>query len=378
MNSTRTAIYGYRFTPLEGFFVPDIHQERWINAFDRVARVERESSLLKSRFFPRRFSYAKRSAWATADGLNVLPEDQQHETSSARLRARVRAESVLIGKFDVQKEVRLRAFYPNNGISTRYQTGGKNNGVIRTVRAFEKVRDHAPALMPEVYEHGTILDGRGAFLVEETVQGETATRAQLESLIDPLTKQLGAVHRGVGISDKRASVVLGRHSLGLWNKFVELHDLDPLIDEKVQELYSRDSLLEVSLTHGDLVNSNILVDDNRFVLVDWEWASIKPIAFDMAKMIINVSDIEDVLQRMHSGLGGSLGTKSTHYMFREQVALALVQTLTFYQRQLVKARKAKRTGALTRQTNKRVKALTELLNPSSLKAGDNTGDSLFE
>ena len=341
--------------------MPDIEQDRWDIALDRVARVERASSILKSRLFPRRFFYAKRSAWATPAGLDVLPLDQQHEAPIGHTRARVRAESVLIGKFDVQQEVRLRAFYPKDGTSIRYQTGGKNNGVIRTVNAYNNVRHHAPDLMPVVYDHGTILDGRGAFLVEETVIGETANRLQLEAIIGPLTQQLHAVHQGVGVTDKTASEVLGRHSRGLWNEFIELHNIDPRIDAKVQELFERDSLLEVSQTHGDLVNSNILVHDNDFVLVDWEWASIKPIAFDMAKMIINVSDLETALQNMHSGLGGKLGTKKSHYTFREQVALALVQTLTFYKRQSIKARKARRTAALRRQTNKRVRSLTKLL-----------------
>lgn len=341
--------------------MPDIEQDRWDTALNRVARIERDSDLLKRRLLPRRFSYAKRSAWATPAGLDVLPADQHHKEPSGHTRARVRAESVLIGKFDVQQEVRLRAFYPDAGLSIRYQTGGKNNGVIRTVNAYKKVQPHAPALMPAVHDHGTILEGRGAFLIEETVAGETATRSQLEALITPLTQQLRAVHQGVGISDKTAGTVLGPHSQGLWNEFVELHGVDAIIDQKVRRLFDRDDLLEVSITHGDLVNSNILVKDHEFVLVDWEWASVKPIAFDMAKMIINVSNLEQTLQSMHAGLGGDLGTKTSHYTFREQLALALVQTLTFYKRQSVKARKAKRTAALARQTDKRLRALTKLL-----------------
>src|SRR5699024_8599420 len=114
------------------------------------------------------------------------------------------------------------------------------------------------------------------------------------------------------------------------------------------------------LTHGDLVNSNILVDNGDFVLVDWEWSMVKPIAFDLSKMIINVSNTTQVLQDVQTGLG-NVGTRKTHYDFLEQVALALVQALTFYKRQLQRAQKAKRTGALERQTKKRVNALARLL-----------------
>lgn len=342
--------------------MPDIDRSRWKIALNRVAQIERKSNALKGRLLPKNFSYSKRSAWSTPVGLESLPADQQHALpGTGRVRARVRAESVLIGKFDVQAEVRLRAFYPHNGLSIRYQTGGNNNGIIRTVNAFEKVREYAPHLMPTVYDHGTILDGRGAYLIEETVVGESATRSELESIIFPLATQLHAVHQGAGVTQKYASQALGRRAPELWNEFVELQNINPELDEKVRQLLKRDDLLEVSLTHGDLVNSNILIHENNFVLVDWEWSMIKPIAFDMAKIIINVSHFEKVLEDMQTGLGGYLGIKKSHYTFREQVALALVQTLTFYKRQSIKARKAKRTGALQRQTKKRLNALERLL-----------------
>lgn len=341
--------------------MPNIGHDRWLTALQRVAMVEHKSKMLKTRFLPRKFEYAKRSAWATSAGYAALPKDQQHqETLPGSVRTRVRAESVLIGKFDVDAEVRLRAFYPKSGVSIRYQTGGKANGVTRTVNAYKRVRRYAPDLMPAVHEHGTILDGRGAFLVEDTVAGETATRAELEAMIVPLTRRLHAVHQGVGITDKRASAVLGRQYLERWTDFVELHKLDPVLDQKVQKLLERDALLEVSLTHGDLVNSNILVDGKDFVLVDWEWSMVKPIAFDLSKMIVNVSDLEQVLVDVQTGLG-DIGSKKSHYTFREQVALALIQALTFYKRQLLRAQKAKRTEALARQTAKRVTALSHLL-----------------
>jgi len=341
--------------------VVGIEHDRWVNAFDRVAMIERKSDLLKPRLLPRKFHYASRSAWSTGAGYDTLPQDQQPQRASqGHVRTRLRAESLLIGKFDVDEEVRLRAFYPKPGLSIRYQTGGKTNGVTRTVNAHKKVHRYAPNLMPTVREHGTILNGRGAFLIEETVKGETATRTELETLMVPLTQQLHAVHQGVGIADKKASSILGHRARERWEDFVKLHDLDPQLDQKVKKLLDRDALLEVSLTHGDLVNSNILVDEDDFVLVDWEWSMTKPIAFDLSKMIINVPDIDTTLRNVQTGLG-EVGTRKSHYSFREQVALALVQALTFYKRQLHRARKAKRLGPLKRQTTKRVNALTKLL-----------------
>ena len=146
--------------------MPNIEHQRWNTALSRVAKVERKSRKLRSRFFPRTFTYSKRSAWATEEGFDALPRDQQHELPGhGKTIARVRAESILIGKFDVEKEIRLRAFYPAKNLSVRYQTGGKRNSITRTVDAYNKVRPYAPELMPTIYDHGTIRNHAGAYLV---------------------------------------------------------------------------------------------------------------------------------------------------------------------------------------------------------------------
>src|SRR5699024_3359865 len=136
------------------------------------------------------------------------------------------------------------------------------------------------------YDHGTIRKGVGAYLVEDTVVGETATRSQLESLIVPLAQRLRKVHLGVGIKDQHLSKIVGGSYRVRWSNFAKDQNIDPTINDAVQRLIDRNDLLEVSLTHGDLVNSNILVNESDFVLVDWEFAALKPIAFDMSKMII--------------------------------------------------------------------------------------------
>ncbi|MFD6814895.1 phosphotransferase [Enteractinococcus coprophilus] len=340
----------------------NIEHQRWSTALSRVAEVERHSRRLRSKFFPRTFTYSKRSTWATEAGFDVLPIDQQHELPAhGEIRSRVRAESVLIGKFDVEAEVRLRAFYPDKALSVRYQTGGERNGITRTVKAHEKVHPYAPELMPTIYDHGTIRNGAGAYLVEDTVVGESATRSQLESMIVPLAQRLRKVHQGVGIRDKHLSRIVGGSYKVRWSNFVETQNIDATIDDAVQRLIDRNDLLEVSLTHGDLVNSNILVNEHDFVLVDWEFAEMKPIAFDMSKMIINARDLDQVVQDMHSGLGGKIGTREGYYTFREQIALSIVLTLSWHKNHLTKAKIAKRTEALARQTSKRLNALERLL-----------------
>lgn len=342
--------------------MPNIKPERWVTALQRVAEIERKSSILKRRFRRQKFTFSRRSAWATPAGLAVLPADQQPELPGlGHVHKRISAESLLIGKFDVETEVRLRAFYPKNSLSVRYQTGGDRNGVIRTVKAHTLVHPHAPNLMPEVFEHGTIRDNTGAYLIETTMQGQPATRQQLQELISPLAAQLHHVHQGVGINSKSLVNVVGTGYQWRWKKFVRAIELEPRTDKAVQELIARNEQLEVSLTHGDLVGSNILVSDNDFVLVDWEFADFKPIAFDMAKLIINVSDVESTLEQIQRSFNGSVGAEHSHYTLREQIALGIVLTLSWYSNHAAKAAIARRMNALNRQTTKRVNALKQLL-----------------
>lgn len=88
---------------------------------------------------------------------------------------------------------------------------------------------------------------------------------------------------------------------------------------------------------------------------------MKPIAFDMSKMIINVTDLEQAVQDMHTGLGSDIGSKDGHYTFREQIALSVVLTLSWHRNHLAKAEIARRTDALARQTSKRLHTLKRLL-----------------
>lgn len=250
----------------------DTEHARWKTALDRVKRIERGSPWLPHRRTKRNFSYIGRSAWATTPGFLALPSEHQNDQGDrGRIRERVSAEAILIGKFDVDHEVRLRSFYPHEEITLRYQTGGERNGVTRTVKAHKAVHDFAPELMPRVFDSGTILDGSGAYLVEEMVTGEPASRVEMQELIKPLVGRLHEVHNGVGISYKPLSKVVSRHFRERWIDFVRNYGVEPYIDRTVQELTYRNDQLAISVSHGDLVRSNILVSENDYILVDWEF-----------------------------------------------------------------------------------------------------------
>lgn len=345
-----------------------VTRRRWRHALARVAGVERASRELPARIRPERFTYAGRAAWATPAGRAVLPRGSGAEDEDGTVRARVGAEAVLVGKFDVHREVRLRAFYPQRGVTQRYQTGtgtGPRHGVERIVDAWRSVSPHDPGLMPEVLDDGVRRRGRGAWLVERTVLGRPARKSQVPLLVEPVTARLHRVQREVGIGSRRLSDIVSPRFVRLWQQFAQGHVLDPALVARVDALVGRDDLVEVSLGHGDLVGSNILLTGDRptdgFVLIDWEFAGERPIAFDLAKLHLACEDHAAAEEALERGLRRPLGGGPGHYTFPEQVALAHVQALSWHDVRREKAEAAGRVTALEQMTARRIDSVAQLL-----------------
>src|SRR5699024_8903956 len=335
---------------------------RWAAALERVRGIEHQSPSLRKRRRKKPFSYLGRSAWASVSGHRALPSNSRHDQSEPGLiKERVSAESALIGKFDVDSEVRLRAFYPSKNLTLRYQKGGHRNGVDRTVQAYKAVHAHAPTLMPKIYDYGSILNGDGVYLVEDIVIGEPATGTEMQTLVTPLLNRLTEVYRGAGVDYKPLSKVVNKYFKKRWKNFVQDYGVDVRLDESVKDLVRRDDRLAISVSHGDLVRSNILVAGNDYVLVDWEFAGFQPIAFDLSKILLTVPDetlaIENILNIVNTFAQQGKG----NYSFTEQLALAHIQRMTWYDKHSAKAANAGRLDIYHRHTKARLKSVENLL-----------------
>jgi len=337
---------------------------RWRAALAQTARIERREHLLPSAPCPTRWYLHGRSAVRGEQAHGSLPavlEPKQDPT--ATIRSRAAAVVVKLGKFDVERDVRLRAFYVPEGLSVRLQGGGPKSGIERILQAWSQVRIHAPSLMPRIVADGHLRTAR--YLLEEAIFGRHPVGGRaLQRLAYDVAAGLHRVHQGVGVSELRLSSILSAQFEARWRAVVQVEHIDPATDEAVRALVRRDGLLDVSLGHGDLVGTNILELHDRVVLIDWEYAGSLPVAFDLAKMHLRCAEPDDAMAAVQAGLGGSVGTRRGHYSFPEQLALAHALYISRSGSARTRAAAAGRTAQLEQNVAVRVSAIQRLLHLS--------------
>lgn len=299
--------------------------------------------------------------------MSLLPAARRprQDEHSRPMWAPVKSDLVAAGRFDIDGCVKLRSFYIDSGLCVRVQAGqlAKQHGVSRTLGAYRRVAGHIPEIMPRIDDHGSAPYFRnGVYLVEELVVGShPVSRDEIQELAEPLAGLLYRMHRVVGVASHPLSATVHRKMPERWSEFVREFGVDDALDAAVQRLVERDEFVEISLAHGDLVASNIMVNGGRIVLIDWEHAGEKPVAFDLAKIHLNSRDPVIAQANLERGLEYSVGHRSGHYSFAEQLALAHVQMLSQHRTRATRAAKAGRSGALAAQTRARLEAIARLL-----------------
>lgn len=341
---------------------------RWRRALGALAAVELRSPALPTTLRWRRLDASGAVALAVPPHPG-LPAGLVPTTTGAPtvpVTAPVAADAVLIGKFDRGRQVRMRSFYAEEGLCARIQAGSRHpereHGVSRSVRAARLVAEHRPGLAPAMRDHGTLFSGRTAYLVEEVVEGRTPrTPTEVAATMTLVAAELAALQRAVGVMSRPLSAVVNPAFHERWRGVVEDGHIPPKLAARVDRLLARDELLEVSFTHGDLVSSNVLRVGDGVVLIDWEYAGTRPVAFDLAKMHVNAGPAGAALERLDTALGGRVGHARGHYSLAEQLTLAHVVVLSRLEARMQRAQEADRLEPLRRQTHKRVKAVRELL-----------------
>lgn len=294
---------------------------RWREALTRVAAVERLSPLLQPRRVPGVWGIHGRWAVRRAHRRELPEVIRPGGAATGWAVAAVGAEAVQIGKFDVEEEVRLRAFYTRAGLSVRYQGGGRRrSGIERTLAAFSQVQRHAPGLMPAVHDDGAA--GGGRYLVEESVFGTHPRSARaLQDLAGAVAAGLRKLHEGYGVVEEPLSTVMGDRFAERWGQAVRTYGIGADLDRRLRHLVDDDRRVEVSFGHGDLVGTNIMSLPERVMLIDWEYAGPIPIAFDVAKIHLHCADPDAAARILQDGLGRG-DRHPSHYRFHEQLALA--------------------------------------------------------
>lgn len=290
----------------------------------------------------------------------------------------MRADVLRLGKFDVEEHVRLRAFHlarrGRRATSLRIQAQAdlRAPGVRRAVRARRQVREHAPELAPRLLGHGRLEAHDLDYLQEELVDGRPPRdRGETELVLGRVLAGLARLQRAVGVERRPLSEVTHPDLPQRWERVAAELDLLPSLTAKVAGLLDRDGLVDVSLVHGDLVASNLLLTGAAQaptpVLVDWEHARPRrPIAADLAKLHQSVRTPEVVVERCEQLLGRGVAGS---YTVAEQFALAHAEMLSWHEHRAGRADAAGRRARYDADTGRRVGLLAELLGVDLPRAG---------
>lgn len=346
----------------------DATLERRVEVLRAVGAAERAAGL-HPRWRARRFEVRGATAVARGarsfDGLpaQVRPRDREPARTARRAWVRSGADLVRFGKFDRDGTVRARAFrLGDDAWSLKLQTrrAAARHGLANEVRARLHVHELVPDLAPTLRAHR--LDGDVVHLVEEVVTGDHASgreevAARLPELVDGLTALYARGGYGRARLDEVLSPATPQRLAEAAAREPRLAALMPRIDGLLDE----DRDLDVAFGHGDLVASNVLwADDGRMLLLDWEYARTLPVLSDLSKPFAQAADPARAAEVIRVGLGDRVGGSGA-MPATSQLAVALLQNLSWYATRRAKAEQAGRMAAFRRDVRRRLTALEVLL-----------------
>lgn len=301
---------------------------------------------------------------------DLLPVRQRKDWSEdapgvRTLQAPVAADLVVMAKFDINDEVKLRAGYGQERRTLAVQPPGKaGDGIARAVQAHEVVSRHAPGLVPPLLGHGRLAGGL-PYLVETWLEGEPLlTGARLAEAAPEILTGLAAVHRGHGITLVRLSQVWAQLRTR-WTETMASGLVPEDLGRWVEQLVARDGTLRRSWVHGDLVASNAMRTDHGVVLIDWEYAQEAPIMNDGAKLHLFSAEPDRTLEQLleafadpAAGYGGGAGAEA--YRPVEELALAHASMISRYPQRRAALEGHPRAKVYDKQVRRQVDRLAQV------------------
>lgn len=266
--------------------------------------------------------------------------------------AAVAADVVVLGKFDVGEQPKLRAAYGagRRTLAARPPSSSGVCGITRTVEALRAVQEHAPGLAPELLGHGRVPDGL-PYVVEAWVDGETLRSATaLADAAPQILKGLGRLHRGHGVEAVPLTTHWGDGFAERWEATRATGIVPDDLGRWVADLIARDLPLHRSWTHGDLVASNVVRTADGIVLVDWEHSFEAPVMNDGAKLHLFAERPQATMEAVLGALEAA----------PEELALCHAQLISQYPRRHAALRDHGRAEVYERQVARQLERLQQV------------------
>lgn len=277
-----------------------------------------------------------------------------------RTKAAVAADVVVLAKFDLYDQVKLRAAYGAVRRALAMQPVRANGtcGITNAVRAHEVVSRHAPGLMPTMTAHGELASGL-RYLVEDLVEGAPLLNSRrMAEHLPAILEGLGRVHDGYGVCSVRVSQIWPHALADHWQSVREAGLVRPAVGQWVTDLLLDDRHVRVSWSHGDLVASNVLGTDDGVVLVDWEHSGERPLMHDAAKLHLFAADKHALLDQLLAEWAGHVSAGG--YTPAEELALVHARFLSRAPVRLAELSGHRREPIYARQVERQASRLADL------------------
>lgn len=326
------------------------------------------------------FRLATRTAYqpgvdgALLEGLaDPLVQRVLAKPAPGRLIAACRSAVVVTGKFCQPDQVKARAYLLDGAAPLTLKVWRTAPGERDLGRQEREIRATVSGI-PEYRSPGVFQSGRQDgvdFLLEGVVYGRhPAPGAERTTAALELVPALVEAYRRRGVTQRRLSRIVHRDFPALLSDVLGASELvwDPAWGSRRQLVRRLDRLIRAnralpcSLGHGDLVASNIIrTAPGRHVLIDWEFARVIPVGFDLGKLLVASGDPEGVFDQIEQALRRFDGRGLLRYRWRDQVALGIAQLVSWDAKRRMRARAAGLTHCYDRELTMRLRWLAALL-----------------
>lgn len=285
----------------------------------------------------------------------------------------VRSELLVVGKLAAPESVKARAYLvAPDGQPRTLKVWAPSRAAVgrREQEARERV-----ARIPEyrslpVLAAGSLASG-GHFLLEPVLYGASPLhRGVRMEAVHELVPTLARAYVADGLEDRRLSEIEGsdlaqrlEEGIATLAEAWQPHWGDRgRLERALARLVRRDRTLPCAMCHGDLVASNLMRGpDGCLRVIDWELAGEGPVAFDLAKLLLNSRDPWAVSVRHAAALRAFHGYGVRRYTWPEQLTLYLANRLSRLPRRRAVAERAGRLPQFERQLDQHLRFLRRLV-----------------
>jgi hypothetical protein len=292
--------------------------------------------------------------------LPVRPPDGEGETWEVQVP--IAADAVLLSTLPGSR-VSCRAFYLDAGLTVTLRRATLHpSQLLRGARVAARFHGDGPLLVPRQIDRGRGL--HVAWVVEELLDGVTATRRRWPSMVDRVSEGAVAMWRRAHTRRRQPRrIVPWLSAVAVADRIEALGVMPSNADGLARAIGTLEHDTRACLvgwTHGDPVPNNVLeLEDGRLALVDWERAGRNPLGLDACRLLAALDEPGPAIDRLEDRFASM--RPNGVLPVRLQAAVGLVGLLPTWANQREAWHAAGRATGYRVRNARRVRLLEQLL-----------------